>query len=449
MLRTGEQVGPYTLTNKLGQGAFGTVWLAERRTAIAVTQVALKIHFDDNANLSAIKKEAAVWAKASGHPNVLPIIEADIFGDRIVIVSEYAPNGSLEDAIRRRGENPVHPGVAAELVAGILAGLEHLHARGIVHRDIKPANILLQGKTPRLADFGISRVLKATSQSGVMAGTPLYMAPEAFDGKRSEQSDVWSVGVILYQLLAGRMPFAQPDVSSLIAAIIHKEPPPLPPTVNKHLRDVVAKALHKDLSQRFKSAAEMRGALSGQAIMSAPPVARPGAASGNQEPLKTRETPTQNTKKGKVSFVVAAVALVAIFASLGFWKYQVGKTETSTSQTAASGSSDKVMLPNAVTLSNSKYSGSVGAEPCAFKLSWNENSTVIGSYSPLSSPEIVYTLLGTNFREGEVEIKVYQGTNQTGIMSLKKKIAEGKVCWAGPYTANDGDVSPVNMCRLR
>src|SRR4029079_1070965 len=96
---------------------------------------------------------------------------------------------------------------AVRMTSGILAGLEHLHTKRIVHRDLKPANILLQGETPRLADFGIARVLKSTAHTGSIAGTPCYMAPEAFDGDRSEQSDMWSTGVILYRLLSGRLPF--------------------------------------------------------------------------------------------------------------------------------------------------------------------------------------------------------------------------------------------------
>ena len=102
----------------------------------------------------------------------------------------------------------------------MLSGLDHLHARRIIHRDLKPENILLQRETPRLADFGIARLLKSSSDSKQISGTLAYMAPEAFDGKRTEQTDVWSVGVIFYELLAGRLPYDQPDISSLVGAIV-------------------------------------------------------------------------------------------------------------------------------------------------------------------------------------------------------------------------------------
>lgn len=95
MFRPGDKIGPYTLINKLGRGAFGVVWLAERRTQITTTTAAIKIPLDEEISIESIRNEADVWVRASGHPNVLPIIEADIYGEHIIIASEYAPNGSL------------------------------------------------------------------------------------------------------------------------------------------------------------------------------------------------------------------------------------------------------------------------------------------------------------------------------------------------------------------
>ncbi len=260
MFRPGDQIGPYTLVDKLGKVAFGVVWLAERRTQITTTQAAIKIPLDDDISIETIKNEADVWVRASGHPNVLPIIEADIYGEHIVIASEYAPDGSLDAWLKKHGKAPTVES-AVEIISGILSGLEHLHLRNIIHRDLKPPNILFQGSTPRLADFGISRVLRSTSQSSNIMGTPSYMAPEAFDGKRNEQTDIWSVGVIFYQLLSGRLPFEQADITSLLGAILTRNPDPLPPTVPQPLQNVIVRALAKDPGNRYKSAAEMRTAL--------------------------------------------------------------------------------------------------------------------------------------------------------------------------------------------
>jgi len=261
MPRANDRIGPYQLNRKLGKGGFGEVWLAKNVTALVAREVALKIPHDSEVDLDAVRQEAAIWVAASGHPNVLPIIEASVYDEYVVIASEYTPDGSLEDWLRKHGGRAPTLEAALEMTHGILAGLEHLHARQIIHRDLKPDNILLQGTTPRLADFGISRVFKSTSLSAVVAGTPVYMAPEAFKRRRNQQTDLWSVGVILYQMLAGRVPFEGNNIPELCIAICNDEPELLPATVPAWLQQVVTKALRKNPAERYHSAAEMRAAL--------------------------------------------------------------------------------------------------------------------------------------------------------------------------------------------
>jgi serine/threonine protein kinase len=256
MFDEGKQIGPYTLLKLIGRGGFGEVWLAERRTELVTTQFAVKLPLSSTVDLATIKQEANIWARVSGHANVLPIIEANIYDGQIVIVSEYASDGSLANKLF--SDRILSVRQAVEMVLGILNGLEFLHSREIIHRDLKPENILLQGATPRLADFGISRAMKATQISSSIMGTPSFMAPEAFDGKRDKQTDVWSVGVILYLLLSGGLPFPQSQVTELIAAIIWREPPPLPPSIPVALRGVVARALAKNPAERYRLAEDMR-----------------------------------------------------------------------------------------------------------------------------------------------------------------------------------------------
>ncbi|HMG76447.1 MAG TPA: serine/threonine-protein kinase [Pyrinomonadaceae bacterium] len=253
-----RKLGPYTLISRIGLGGFGAVWLAEKRTAIATTQVALKLPRGEDIDLEAFKQEAAIWVQASGHPNVLPLIDADIYDDQVVIVSEYVPDGSLAGWLKQHGGKAPSAEAACEIMDGVLAGLAHLHARLIIHRDLKPENILLQRETPRLADFGIARLLKSSTHSQKVSGTLAYMAPEAFDGKRNEQTDVWSTGVIFYEMLAGRLPYDQPDIPSFIGAIMRNDPPPLPNFVPEVLRQIVMKALQRDPANRYSSAADMR-----------------------------------------------------------------------------------------------------------------------------------------------------------------------------------------------
>lgn len=259
MPQPNDHLGPYILIQKLGSGQFGVVWKAQRRAGIA-PPCAIKLPTDSDVKWEDVEKEARVWLHASGHPNVLPMIEANVYDEQIALVSEYAADGSLLDWLRQHGGKAPSVAQAIEMMSGILAGLEHLHRRNIIHRDLKPANILLQGDIPRLADFGLSRVLSST-QSTTPAGTLAYMSPEAFNGERSAQSDIWAAGVILYQLLTGRLPFPQRDMASLMNAIFMKLPEPLSPDLPEPLRSTVMRALEKTCERRYESAEEMRQAL--------------------------------------------------------------------------------------------------------------------------------------------------------------------------------------------
>src|SRR3954447_90174 len=140
MLTPNQTIGPYTLIRPLGQGAFGVVWLAERRGLIT-TQVALKIPRDrSDLIVEEVTQEAQVWQQASGHPNVLPVIECALYDGYVVIVSEYVADGTLEEWLAREGGKASCIDEAVQIVSGILAGLEHLHRQQIIHRDLKPAN---------------------------------------------------------------------------------------------------------------------------------------------------------------------------------------------------------------------------------------------------------------------------------------------------------------------
>jgi serine/threonine-protein kinase len=262
MFRAEQKIGHYTLVRKLAKGGFGEVWLAEKHSPLVTKKVAIKLPLDEQVDVGTLRHEAMLWEEASGHPNVLPIIDADIYDGQAVIVSEYAEDGSLADKLKAEGSLPIRK--AVEITIGILSGLEFLHSKNIVHRDVKPANILMQNDTPRLADFGISRALMVTSVSSKIVGTEGYMSPESFEGVRSVQTDIWSVGVLLYKLLTGYLPFYSGVPAETMYAVLMKEPEPLPDEIPPRLREIVYKSLEKDRDlngnppRRYQTAAEMR-----------------------------------------------------------------------------------------------------------------------------------------------------------------------------------------------
>lgn len=372
MFQTGDQIGPYSLTQKLGKGTFGEVWLAEEKTAISSHKAALKLPNEEDVDVEAIRQEADVWESVKGHPNILPIIKADIYEGQIYIASEYAPGGSLSEWLKEHNGKAPTTELAVRMTLGILSGLEHLHSKGVIHRDLKPANILLQAETPRIADFGIARLIKsaATANSTMSAGTPSYMAPECFYGIRSEQTDIWAVGVLFHKLLTGKLPFSQPDQVSMMNAVLNSEPE-IDSGIPDALRQIIDKALQKDPAQRYQSATEMRNDLHAaslalptaeEEIAPSPAAAAVVApATGNfereEETVVRREQPVIYVEREKPSgwqkFLPVAVGLLLVLAAVTVWSaFQFGKSKPP-AQTDFSNSSNQsnansnLRLPNA------------------------------------------------------------------------------------------------------
>jgi serine/threonine-protein kinase len=198
---------------------------------------------------------------------------------------ELVPGQPLSELLR--ADEPMDPDRAVELIAQAAEGIASAHALGIVHRDVKPANLLV---TPRgqvkITDFGIARAADgaALTQTGQVIGTPAYLSPEQAEGKpATTASDVYALGVVLYECLAGRRPFQQDTPVATAIAHLRDEPPPLPDTVPEDLRAVVATALAKDPQQRFGSMAALAEALRGGSL--AVPGAAEAAAVPEQPPV--------------------------------------------------------------------------------------------------------------------------------------------------------------------
>jgi serine/threonine protein kinase len=264
MFQEGQQIGLYTLIQKLGQGGFGEVWLAENRTNSPIQKVAIKLPLHNQIDLNAVKEEIFNWTVSGRHKNILPIIECEVFENQIAIVSEFAPDGSLKDLLNKKGCLPIAD--AIEIVIGILNGLAHLHKRKIIHRDLKPDNILFQGNTPRLTDFGIARAMPQDSLSQLIAGTSNYMAVESFVGIRNEKTDIFSLGVILYQTLTNKFPYlfrkeimkaVITENETLLRQYKDELPQPLPDKIPSALKDIVKKSLAKEPNKRYQTSDEM------------------------------------------------------------------------------------------------------------------------------------------------------------------------------------------------
>lgn len=265
MLEKDDRIGDYTLEKFLGRGQFGEVWLAQKQLQFGNRKFrhALKFlsNIGDEINLKAAEAEVDTWIEASGHPNVMSVLDMLFHKEHIIIVSEFAESGSLKHWLDRNDKKAPSNEKAVEMMQGILRGIEHLHSRNIVHRDLKPDNILLQGNFPRIADFGISRIILENSTLTKAIGSPAYMSPESFLGSKSPQTDIWGAGVILYEMLTGTYPFGGETIYALKDAIDRSQPQPLPDSVPPQLQAVIYKALEKDRANRYQTAREMNAAL--------------------------------------------------------------------------------------------------------------------------------------------------------------------------------------------
>jgi serine/threonine protein kinase len=419
-----QKVGPYTLIKKLGQGGFGEVWLAEKRSQFISKKVAVKLPLKENVDVDAVRHEATLWEQASGHANVLPIIDADEFDGQIAIVSEYAPDGSLADLLKKQGFLSVEKSV--EMIDGVLAGLEFLHSRKIIHRDLKPDNVLLQGETPRLADFGISRILRTTmtSSSVNLAGTPFYMAPECFDKKRNEQTDIWAVGVMLYEVLAGKRPFEDDNLINLVSSIATAEPQPLPANVPNWLNDVVRKALAKVPENRYKTASEMRSHIRQLAKM--PDTQQVIVFPNPKDEVKTQtdndnfyiSTPT--TEKPNNFWKLGTVALSAILLSgIGGAIYLNQPTGTTAQNTNQNSQTEITQTTNNVKNVENKQKENANLENLNQKLkNISTNSNQLSNTNSDSNKLTNSQVINTNLLE---EIK------QTALNGVKKELVDSSI----------------------
>jgi serine/threonine protein kinase len=260
----GQQLGNYRLIRLLGKGGFGEVYLAEhllleRQQAI---KVLLDQHFEDARFKERFLREARTLAKLD-HPNIVHVDELGVQGNVIYLVMPYISRGTLQQVLRRQA-GPLTLTRVEDYLEQICAALDFAHARGVVHLDLKPLNLLLHADGRLLlSDFGLAHLMKEGAVQGgtsLSFGTPLYMAPEHLRGRPDHRSDLYALGVMLFQMLTGYPPFDGPTPEAIIVGHL-TEPPPSLRSVNPSLPPaldlVLSKALAKRPGERYQTASEL------------------------------------------------------------------------------------------------------------------------------------------------------------------------------------------------
>ncbi|MBW1799498.1 MAG: CHASE2 domain-containing protein [Deltaproteobacteria bacterium] len=263
---TKPTMGRYEVVGELGRGAMGVVYQGEdpkiHRT-VAIKTVRLS-DFDEEM-VDEMKERFFREAESAGlltHPNIVTIYDCGEEHDLAYIAMEFLDGEDLEDYTKKENLFPMRDTLS--VVAQVAEALEYAHAKGIVHRDIKPANIMRIKETNeiKVTDFGIARITSSSkTKTGVVMGTPSYMSPEQIAGKRVDgRSDIFSLGVVLYEMLTGQKPFSGEDMTSLMFQIAKEKHPPVRsvnPKIPTVIEKIIDKALEKEAERRYQQAGQM------------------------------------------------------------------------------------------------------------------------------------------------------------------------------------------------
>jgi len=266
-----KKLGRYEVSGILGKGAMGQVYMGTDpaiNRPIALKTIRLDFVTDPN-EMAELKKRLHLEAQAAGrlsHPNIVTIYDVGSEGDLQYIAMEYLEGQTLEEMIKRKVKFNYR--IIAQIIVQICAAMDYAHKQGIVHRDIKPANIMIRSDyRVKVMDFGIARVESSSmTKTGIAMGTPNYISPEQLKGQHVDnKADIFSLGVVMYEMLLGKRPFKGENITSLIYSIINKEPEK-PSEVNPQVPllfdHIVGRALKKDPKERYQNALEIISDLS-------------------------------------------------------------------------------------------------------------------------------------------------------------------------------------------
>src|SRR5215831_11744436 len=320
----GQQLGSYEIISLLGKGGMGEVYRA--RDTKLKRDVAIKIlpdEFARNADrVSRFQREAELLASLN-HPNIAAIYDLEEADGLRYLILEMVDGETLAERLKR---GPIAASEALKIAQQIADALEAAHERGVIHRDLKPANVKItpEGKL-KVLDFGLAKAMEGgpanagltnsptlsnlATNAGIILGTAAYMSPEQANGFAADRrSDIFSFGVVLYEMLTGRQPFQGRTTSEVMAAVLVRDPDwnAMPPNLNPRILELIRRCLQKDAKARWQAVGDVRVEI--ESLLTTPIEAVPSAEAVKPRPLWKRAIP-----------VVATALVVASIASVAAW----------------------------------------------------------------------------------------------------------------------------------
>src|SRR5579859_4223510 len=382
----GQRLGNYRIIGKLGEGGIATVYRAEQLNI--QREVAIKVLKTQDAQgdfLHRLEREAATIARLS-HPHIVKLFDYGQENGITYLVMELITGGSLADLIRT---GPLSPFEANRILQQLASALDYAHREGVIHRDLKPHNVLMDTNgNALLTDFGLARLVQSTSiltHSGTVVGTPAYMSPEQWTGGIIDaRTDIYSLGVILFEMLTGRVPFSGETPYRMMHMHINEKPPyvhALNSAIPLSFDAVILKALAKDISQRFDSAGALASAFQA-AVNDSPTLTVP--ADGEQETMQLPKTEERSPVPAAVSrrkfplWLSAGILAVAIIllGLLGL-NYLVGQDVKAQPAVLAGSPGTSTVTPNVETLAAATFAGRLTMTVSLLSQTPDEQKTLI------------------------------------------------------------------------